>query len=183
MSSTELAVPERIAMMDKIARLWLTGTRNPTSIAREVGLKRAEVLEYIEEYRAVARNDEDIKDRAKEALFEADESLHLVIQELWGVVNETQDGRVKAAALKSIADVDIKRVETLQKAGLYGDAAMGDEIAAMEEKQAILMSILKEVTAHCENCKFEVARRLAKVSGTTAPAPDDGRVYEGVVTE
>src|SRR5688500_19387213 len=106
--SKELDLPDRIATMDKIARLWLTGVRNPTSIAKEVGIKRAEVLDYIEEYRAIARNDEDIKDRAKEALFEADESLHLVIQELWAVVNETTDAKTKATALKNIADVDIK---------------------------------------------------------------------------
>ncbi len=57
----------------------------------------------------------------------------------------------------------------LQKAGLYDDAALGDELAEMEEKQQILINILKEVTADCSHCKTEVARRLSKVTGRVEP--------------
>lgn len=179
----ELAVPERIEVMDKIARLWLTGERNPTQIARELNMKRAEVLDYIDEYKQIAHNDEEIKNRAKEALMEADEALNLVIKELWQIVGgiKPADTKTKVAALKNIADIDIKRVETLQKAGLYDDAALGDELAAMEEKQKILIGILKEVSLNCETCKYEVARRLKKVTGTPEPMNPEPKVIEAEV--
>lgn len=185
--SKELDIPEHSLIMDQIARLWLTGTRNPTSITKELVAKgtkisRADVLKYIDEYKEIARNDEEIKNRAKEALIEADEALHMVIQEFWVIVNNTDDDKVKNAALKNIADVDIKRVETLQKAGLYDDAALGDELAEMERRQQVLYDILKEVSLNCEHCKVEVARRLRKFRGDPEPIPEPKIIEAEVVS-
>lgn len=179
--SKEIALTERFDTMDKIANLWLKGERNPTVIARELGMKRAEVLTYIEEFKEIARNDEEVKNRAREALQEADKSLDLVIQRSWETVEQVDtisDFKTKATVLKNIADIEGKRVEMLQKAGLYDDAALGDELAEMEEKQQILISILKDVTSNCEHCKFEVARRLTKVTGKVEQV---GSVIEGEV--
>lgn len=177
MTTKEVAVRDRIETMDAIARLWVTGTRNPTTIAKQLKMKRSEVLEYIEEYKEVVRNDSETKERAKEALHEADVALSLVVEESWAIVNAPGvDDKVKATVLKNIADIEVKRVETLQKAGLYDDAALGDELAEMEEKQQILVDILKEVTAHCDNCKFEVARRLARVTGKAEPVVVDAEL-------
>jgi hypothetical protein len=50
----------------------------------------------------------------------------------------------------------------MQKAGMLSDAAMGDELAAMEEKHEILIGILKKVSAGCNRCKMEVARELGQ---------------------
>lgn len=172
--SNEIEVRDRIETMDKIARLWITGTRNPTTIAKQLKMQRKEVLEYIEEYKAVIRDDDEVKARAKEALHEADSALHLVNEENWALVNAPGvDDKVKATVLKNIADIEVKRVEVLQKQGLYDDAALGDELAAMEEKQQILIGILKEVTAHCPNCKMEVSRRLSRVTGNPEPVVID----------
>lgn len=171
--SNEIELRERIEIMDKIANLWITGTRNPGTIAKQLKMSRAEVLEYIEEYKAIIRDDDEVKARAKEALYEADSALHLVNEENWGIVKVEMDNKVKATVLKNIADIEAKRVELLQKAGLYDDAALGDELAAMEEKQQILIGIIKEVTSHCPSCKIEVARRLAKVTGQPSPVVID----------
>lgn len=179
--SKEVALIDQYDRMDKMANLWLKGERNPTTIAKQLGMKRAEVLTLIEEFKEIARNDEEVKHRAKEALHEADESLNMVIKRSWETVEQADDAgdlKTKATVLKHIADVEGKRVEMLQKAGLYDDAALGDELAEMEEKQQILISILKEVTAECDHCKFEVARRLSKVTGKVEPV---GVVVEGEV--
>ena len=45
------------------------------------------------------------------------------------------------------------------------DAKMADQIIETERKQAILVEILRDVTAKCENCKWEVAKRLSEVTG------------------
>lgn len=165
--STELSIPDRHELLDQVSQRYLKGT-NPTAIGKELGLKRVEVLDLIEDYKSIARNDEQIKDRAREALHGADAHLNMIIARSWETVEQADradDLRTKATVLKNIADVEGKRVDMLQKAGLYDDAALGDELAAMEEKQQILMDILREVTAGCDHCRFEVARRLGRVSG------------------
>lgn len=180
MADTEIEVRDRIETMDRIAKLWITGTRNVTAIARELKMTRAEVMEYVDEYKAVIREDNETRERAKEALHEADSSLHMVNKENWDLVNSPGiDDKVKATVLKNIADIEVKRVETWQKAGMYDDAAMGDELAEMEEKQQVLISILRDVTAHCPNCKFEVARRLAKVTNKAEPVIIEGEITAG----
>jgi myosin heavy subunit len=170
--SSEVALVEQYDLMDKMARIWLKGERNPTTIAKELRVTRKEVLGLIEEFKEIARNDDTVRHRAKEALHEADESLNLIVKRSWETVeqaDEAGDLKTKATVLKNIADVENKRVEMLQKAGLYDDAALGDELAEMEEKQQVLISILKEVTADCAHCKIEVARRLSKVTGKAEP--------------
>lgn len=168
--------------MDSIAKLWLTGERNPGQIAKLLGMRRAEVLEYIQEYKEIARNDDQVRDRAKEALHEADQALNMVIQRSWETVEQADDAsdlKTKATVLKNIGDLEGKRVDMLQKAGLYDDAALGDELAEMEEKQQILIGILKEVTADCDRCKVEVARRLSRVTGKVEPINLDSEVIAG----
>lgn len=171
---------------DKVADRYLKGNRNPTAIAKELKIPRAEVIKYIDEFKAVARNDTDVKERAREALVEADASLQLVVDRLWETVEQADDAadlKTKTTALKNITDAQVKIVETLQKAGLYDDASLGDELAEMEEKQQVLISILKEVSGTCDNCKFEVARRLRKVTGNVEPVDVTPNVYEGTVVK
>lgn len=179
--SKEIAMIDQFDRMDRMANLWLKGERNPTTIAKQLGMKRVEVLDLIEQFKEIARNDEEVKHRAKEALHEADQSLDMVIKRSWETVEQADDAgdlKTKATLLKNISDIEGKRVDMLQKAGLYDDAALGDELAEMEEKQQILISILKEVTADCSNCKFEVARRLTKVTGKVETV---GSIVEGEV--
>jgi len=182
--SNEVALIDQYSRMDKMANLWLKGERNPTAIAKQLGMKRAEVLTLIEEFKNIARNDEEVKHRAKEALHEADQALDMIIKRSWETVEQADDAgdlKTKATVLKNIADVEGKRVDMLQKAGLYDDAALGDELAEMEEKQQMLINILKEVTADCSHCKIEVARRLSKVTGR-AETVNIVTVIEGEVT-
>jgi hypothetical protein len=43
----------------------------------------------------------------------------------------------------------------------------------MEDRQEKLMAILRDVTAHCNHCKFEVAHRLSEISGKVEPITVD----------
>ncbi len=103
----------------------------------------------------------------------------MIISRLWETVEQADkndDYKTKNSVLKNVADIEAKKIDMLQKAGLYDDASIGDEIAEMEEKQAILISILKEVTSTCEHCKYEVARRLSRVTGKPEPVDIPGEV-------
>jgi hypothetical protein len=165
----ELDTLDRIEQMNSVVAAHLKGD-NATAIARQTGMKRAQVIEYIDEWKQLAQNNKTIQSRAYEALTGMDEHYSMIIRELWGVLEEADmnnDLKTKTAVLKNLADIEGKRVDLLQKAGLLDTAQIGDEVVAMEKKHEILISILREVTSDCPHCKVEVARRLSRVTGET----------------
>lgn len=165
----ELEPIDRIEIMNDVVAAHLKGD-NPTQIAKSVGLKRAEVLEYIDEWRAIAQNSKTIQARASEAITSMDEHYNMIIRELWETMEQADmnnDLRTKAAVLKNLADIEGKRVDLLQKAGLLDNQEIGNEVVEMERKHEILIGILREVTSDCPHCKVEVARRLSRVTGQT----------------
>lgn len=166
--SKEIELLDRYEQMNAVAERYIKGEKI-AQIVRATGLKRAEVLNYVDEYREIARNDDETKSRAREALHSADQHFSMLIETSWNIIDTESDNKVRNVAIKNVADFEKARVDMLQKAGLYDDAALGDEIAEMEEKQQMLIAILKEVTADCDKCKFEVARRLSKVTGKAEP--------------
>jgi hypothetical protein len=158
---------ERLERMNDVVTAHLKGD-NPTQIAKNLGLKRADVVTYLDEWKSLAQNNKFIQARAQEALNGMDEHYALIIKELWGSVSEADladDYKAKATILKGIADVEGKRVDLLQKAGLLNATEIGEEVIEMERKQEILIGILREVTSDCPHCRVEVARRLSEVTG------------------
>jgi hypothetical protein len=177
--SNEIELLDRYEQINKVAQMYIKGTTNPTTISKELGIKRAEAISLIEEWRDIAKSNDDIREQAAEALQAGIQHYSMIVERLWETVeqaNTADDFKTKNAVLKNIADIEAKKIDMLQKAGLYDDAAIGDELAEMEEKQAILVSILKDVTADCEHCKYEVARRLSKVTGKAEPVTISGEV-------
>ena len=153
--------------MNKVVEELLKGN-NPTQIAKALELKRAEVIEMLELWRGLMHSDNGIRERAKEALAGADQHYAMLINRAWETVEQADvnaDLRTKATALKLIADIEGKRIDMLQKAGLLENNELSAQLMETERKQELLMSILKEVTSSCPNCKVEVARRLSQVTG------------------
>lgn len=163
----EIELVERNERINKVVEELLKGS-NPTQIATITGYKRAEVLEYIDEWKSIVRNDTAARDRAKEAVAAADQHYAMLINESWKTV-EAADAlgqlNVKATALKLISDIETKRIGMLQQVGLLDNAEMATQLADTERKQDILVGILKEVTAICPKCKLEVAKRLSQITG------------------
>ena len=145
---------------------------NPTQIAALTGLKRAEVVCLIDQWKTVVHNDTSARERAKEAISGADQHYAMLIKEAWKTVEDAdQAGQlsVKSGALKLIADIEGKRIGMLQEVGLLDNAELAGQIAESERKQEILVKILKEVTASCPKCKMEVAKRLSQITGIVEP--------------
>lgn len=151
--------------MHEVVTLHLEG--HPANwIAKNLKLKHAEVVGFINDFKEIAKSDDLLRARAQEVVHEFDQTMNRVTSELWGVADDVEiDLKTKSSTLKSIAEVSAKRVEVIQKAGLLSDAALGDEMAELEDRQDKLMAILREVTAHCNHCKFEVAQRLTAITG------------------
>jgi hypothetical protein len=163
----ELELVERNERINKVVEELLKGS-TPTQIATITGYKRAEVIEYIDEWKQIVRSDHTARDRAKEAVAGADQHYALLIQEAWRTVESADlQGQlnVKANALKLIADIEAKRIGMLQQVGLLDNAELATQLADTEKKQEILIGILKDVTATCPSCKLEVAKRLSQITG------------------
>lgn len=163
---SEVQVVERFDLMNKVVAEMLKGS-NPTQISKDLSIKRGEVIQLLDEWRMFAHSDNRIRERAKEALSGADQHYNMLINRAWETVEQADQNaqyNIKAQALKLITDIESKRIEMLQKAGLLQDNELADQLMEAERKQEILMSILKEVTSDCSHCKVEVARRLSQIT-------------------
>jgi hypothetical protein len=166
MSEIELA--DRWENINKVAEEFLRGNTNATTIAKATGFKRAEVLEYLDEWRMVIRSDRQVQVRAREALAGADQHYSMLIKEAWDVVEQadlTAQLPQKTAALKLIADIQQKQMDMLQKAGMLDNNEMAEKIVETEEKQHVLVEIIRDVVSGCERCKPIVFGKLSKVTG------------------
>lgn len=167
----DIELADHYDRMNKVVSELLKGN-NPSQIATITGFKRAEVLEYIDEWKGVVRNDSTARERAKEAISGADQHYAMLIKEAWKTVEDADQAgqlNVKATALKLIADIEGKRIGMLQEVGLLDNAELATQLAETERKQDILVKILKEVTATCPKCKLEVAKRLSQITGVVEP--------------
>lgn len=167
----EIELADHFDRMNKVVEELLRGN-NPTQIATLTGLKRADVIDLIDEWKNVVHNDTSARERAKEAISGADQHYAMLIKEAWKTVEDAdQAGQlsVKSGALKLIADIEGKRIGMLQEVGLLDNAELAGQIAESERKQEVIVRILKEVTASCPKCKMEVAKRLSQITGIVEP--------------
>lgn len=169
MSEIEPAV--HFDRMNKVVEELLKGN-SATQIATITGLTRKEVVELVDEWKSIVHNDNNIRDRAREAISGADQHYAMLINEAWKTVQQAdiQDAlNVKATALKLIADIETKRIAMLQSVGVLENNELAAQIAENEKKQEVLVGILKDVTAQCSHCKLEVAKRLSQITGVVEP--------------
>jgi uncharacterized protein YjgD (DUF1641 family) len=179
--SFELEEADYYVNMNRVVEMYLKGETNATKIAKGLSLPRKEVLDYIDAWREIAKSNDKIKDRAAEALTAMDRHYDMIIRELWSIINDrTVDLKTKASTLKSLADIEAKRQETLQKAGLYDDSGIADELVRMEKYvegiKAALFAVIKEYPL----TKVFIMERL---SGAGSPVSVDNPPIEGEVIE
>ncbi len=135
--------------MDEVIALKLTGL-SETVIAKQTGLQRKVVIELVNQWKDIMVNDNSARDAARDHLNQMVKHFDLLIKRYYDLLNDLKYedfGHQVAAqinsALKQIADLEVKRVDALQRAGLLDAAELGDEMVEMEEKQAILIEILR----------------------------------------
>ncbi len=167
----EIELADHFDRMNKVIEELLKGN-NPTQIASLTGFKRAEVVEYIDEWKSVVRNDSATRDRAKEAVSGADQHYAMLIKEAWKTVEDAdQSGQlgVKATSLKLIADIETKRITMLKEVGLLDNAEIAEQILETERKQDILIEILKEIAKEHPQVRKEIMKKLSRITGIVEP--------------
>jgi len=115
----------------------------------------------------MASANDAIRARAKEALAVADTHYNKLIAKSYEVIDEASLNNnlsAKTAAIKLVMDIESKRIDMLQKAGLLENKELAEEMIQIEKKQEILMAILKDIASEYPQVRDEIMRRLSDVA-------------------
>ena len=159
-------IVQHIDEVNKVAAEYIKGN-DVSAIAKSLDIPRNRVLALLNDWREMIANNEAIRSRAREALAGADQHYNHLIRQAYEVIedaNLSTNLGAKTTAIKLIMDIEGKRIDMLQKAGLLENKELADQLLETERKQEILVKILKEVSGECSKCRNEVARRLAQIS-------------------
>lgn len=162
MSFEELTV-EHLDQVNKVVEKYLAGT-SETQISKELAMPRQKVVGYINEWRAMAADNAAIRARAKEALVGADTHYSKLIQKAYEVIEEaTTTGNLtaKTSGIKLVMDLERTRIDMLQKAGLLENKELAEEMIEIENRQEILIGILKDIAAEHPEIRDKIMHRLS----------------------
>ena len=73
----------------------------------------------------------------------------------------TNNLSAKTAGIKLVMDIESKRIDMLQKAGLLENKELAEEMMEIEKRQEILVSILKDIASEHPEIRDEIMRRLS----------------------
>jgi hypothetical protein len=166
---TEADILRSYDEQQEIVLLYVKGHTVP-EIVRLTGMRRASVEKHLQDFRDYAAQDKVIRTRAKDIVLSVDTHYSDIIKALYRNIEAAEfkdDPKAAMAGLKMVADAEAKRVDLLAKAGLLADNTIGDQIAEMERKQAILVEILREISRKHPAIGREIQGRLSEVTGKT----------------
>jgi len=157
---------EHLDEVNKVVEKYLAGNE-PTQISKELDMPRQKVVAYINEWRVMAADNAAIRGRAREALAGADAHYNKLIQKAYEVMDDattTANLGAKNASIKLVMDIEKTRIEMLQKAGLLENKELAEEMLEIENKQEILVGILKDIASEHPEIRDKIMRRLSDVS-------------------
>ena len=152
--------------VNRVASEYVKGSTE-IQISKSLDIPRTRVVRLLDEWRGMIANNDAIRARAREALATADQHYNRLIQKAYEVIDSAEsqgDLGEKRQSLKLILEIENKRIEMLQKAGLLENKEIAEELMESERKMEVLVKILREVSGQCEHCKVEVTKRLADVA-------------------
>lgn len=163
--------------MEEVAKRHLKG-HSALKIARDMGIKVVEVTHNIEQWREIVRADMDSRDAARDHLNEMVQRFEGLIAVLSKNLDDLREYDYESSSktaskfeaisgqinttVRNIADLDAKRVDLLQKAGLLDNAELGNELAEREAREEALINILRNDL--CADCRMTVARKLQAIT-------------------
>ena len=161
--SVEQKTIEHLDQVNRVVAKYLEGN-DPTKISKELGLPRQNVVAYLDEWKQMASNNAAIRERAREALVSADTHYNKLIAQTYDVIDEattTANLSAKTTAIKLVLDIESRRIDMLQKAGLLENKELAEEMMEIERRQDILMNILKDIASEHPEIRDKIMRRLS----------------------
>ena len=164
--STEIELIQHLDEVNKVVEEYLKGN-DPTKIAKELDMPRTRVVALLNEWKVMASANDAIRARAKEALAGADAHYSKLITKAYEVIEDastTANLSAKTAAIKLVMDIESKRIDMLQKAGLLENKELAEEMLEIEHRQEILVGILKDIASEYPQIRDEIMRRLSLIA-------------------
>jgi hypothetical protein len=164
--STEDELVKHLDQVNVVVEEYLKGS-DPTAISKQLAIPRQRVVTLINEWKVMASANEAIRARAKEALAAADTHYSKLISRSYEVIDEasmTNNLGAKTAAIKLVMDIESKRIDMLQKAGLLENKELAEEMVEIENRQQVLMSILRDIASEYPQVRDEIMKRLSAIS-------------------
>jgi hypothetical protein len=157
---------EHLDEVNKVVEKYLQGNE-PTQISKELNMPRTKVVSLINEWKLMAADNALIRARAKEALAGADAHYNKLITKAYEVIDDattTANLGAKTSAIKLVLDIESRRIDMLQKAGLLENKELAEEMLEIERKQEVLVNILKDIASEHPEVRDKIMRRLSEVS-------------------
>ena len=164
--SIEQKTVDHLDQMNKIVSKYLEGN-DPTKISKELDIPRQKVVSYLNEWKMMASNNAAIRERAREALVAADTHYNKLIGQAYDVIDEattTANLSAKTTAIKLVLDIESRRIDMLQKAGLLENKELAEEMIEIEKRQDMLVNILKDIASEYPEIRDKIMRRLSDAS-------------------
>jgi hypothetical protein len=157
---------KHLDQVNDVVSEYLKGN-DPTQISKDLAIPRTRVVAYIDEWKQMASDNAVIRARAKEALVGADAHYSKLITKSYEVIDEasmTNNLGAKTAAIKLVMDIESKRIDMLQKAGLLENKELAEEMVEIERRQEILVGILKDIASEYPEVRDDIMRRLSAIA-------------------
>ncbi len=161
-----------IEEVNAVATEYIKGL-NETEISRELDIPKARVSALLREWKQMASNSEAVRSRAREALAAADQHYSKLIKQAYEVIDEASQSSnltAKTNGIKLVLDIETRRLDMLQKAGLLENKELAEQLLETERKQELIMGILRDVASKYPSIKNEIIMRLQEVAGPTGEA-------------
>lgn len=152
--------------VNKVVEEYLKGN-DPTKISKDLAIPRVKVVQLIDEWRMMAADNAIIRARAKEALVGADAHYNKLINKAYEVIDDattTANLNAKTSAIKLVMDIESKRIDMLQKAGLLENKELAEEMIEIENRQQILVGILRDIASEHPEIRDKIMHRLSEVA-------------------
>jgi len=140
---------------------------DPTKISKELNIPRTRVVAHLDEWKESASNNSAIRARAKDALAGADAHYSKLISRSYEFIDEasmTNNLSAKTAAIKLVMDIESKRIDMLQKAGLLENKELAEEMVEIERRQEVLIGILRDVASEHPEIRDLIMQRLSVIA-------------------
>lgn len=165
-ATTEDKLVSHLDEVNKVVEKYLAGS-DPTQISKELSLPRQKVVAHINEWKQMASDNAAIRARAKEALVAADTHYNKLISKAYEVIDEattTANLNAKTSGIKLVLDIESKRIDMLQKAGLLENKELAEEMLEIERRQDVLVNILKDIASEHPEIRDKIMKRLSSVA-------------------
>lgn len=164
--STEIELVKHLDEMNNVVTEYLKGN-DPTKISKQLNMPRTKVVELLNEWKVMASANDAIRARAKDALVGADAHYTKLIQQAYEVIEDattTANLTAKTTAIKLVMDIEAKRIDMLQKAGLLENKELAEEMVAIEKRQEVLMGILRDIASSHPEVRDVIMQRLSTIA-------------------